>query len=126
MGHRWLGAAVLGGIGYPLLEMVWRGRTHPAMALAGAVCLPFLRVCARIPLPRPVRALVGAAGIVGVEAAVGMGCNRDYRIWDYRRLPCNFRGQICANYACLWYGLALVFTGKPKKTKILRKLAKRG
>ena len=28
-----------GALGYGLLEILWRGRTHPSMLLAGGICL---------------------------------------------------------------------------------------
>ena len=33
----WIGAA-----GYPLIELWWRGRTHPSMALAGGLAMSWL------------------------------------------------------------------------------------
>ena len=64
-------AALLGGIGYPMLEILYRGRTHKSMALAGALALPYLRWCARFPISRPLRALAGALGITALEAFIG-------------------------------------------------------
>lgn len=113
-----LGAAVLGGAGYPLLEIIFRGRTHKTMALAGAVCLPMLRLCARLPLCRPVRALVGMAGITTCEGLIGAVCNRDYRIWDYRKNRGNVKGQVCLKFCLLWYGIAYLLTYRRKTRKI--------
>ena len=28
---------LIGAVGYPALEVLWRGRTHPSMALAGGL-----------------------------------------------------------------------------------------
>jgi uncharacterized membrane protein len=41
-----------------------------------------------------------------MELLGGLAVNRDYRIWDYRALPMNFHGQICAVYSLLWLPLS--------------------
>jgi len=40
--------------------------------------------------------------ITAVELGVGLLVNRDYRVWDYRGLPMNYRGQICLPFSLLW------------------------
>jgi uncharacterized membrane protein len=40
------------------------------------------------------------------ELVTGLIFNRDYRIWDYRALPGNFRGQICLFFSALWVPLS--------------------
>ncbi len=71
-------------------------------------------------IPLPVKALAGAAAITAVELVTGLLVNKDHRIWDYRRMPANFKGQICLPYSLLWIpvstaGLLLhkVVSGKP-------------
>ena len=95
---------LLGGGGYVGLEFLWRGRSHGTMFLAGGLCFLLLgklnTVKPRLPLAP--RCLVGAGVITAVELAVGLLANRDYQIWDYRRLPLNFHGQICMLYSLLW------------------------
>ena len=48
------------------------------------------------------RGLRGAWTITQVELATGLLFNRNYKVWDYRKLPMNFRGQICLPYSLLW------------------------
>lgn len=110
-------AAVLGGVGYPILEILYRGRSHKSMALAGAVCLPLMRMCARIPVGRSLRALLAACAVTAVEGLIGMCCNRDYRIWDYREKRCNVRGQVCLEYCLLWYALSWMLVFPPGKKR---------
>ena len=111
--------AVMGGIGYPLLEILYRGRSHKSMALAGAVCLPVMRLCARMPCNRFVRALAAASCVTAVEGLIGACCNRDHQIWDYRGKRCNVQGQVCLEYCILWYALswALVFASRTKRKR---------
>ena len=100
-------AFVMGAVGYPLLEMIARGRTHPSMALAGGLSMEVIhRVNRRMQAPLPVKALVCAGAITGIEAICGVVFNRDHQVWDYRRMPCNWRGQVCVPYTLVWYGLS--------------------
>lgn len=100
---RWF---ALGAAGYPLLEILWRGRTDASMALAGGLGAVAIRSLARLRLPLPVRALLGGAAVTAVEAGCGLIWNRTYRVWDYRRMPLNWRGQICLPYTALWCALS--------------------
>ena len=99
----WIGAA-----GYPLIEMCWRGRTHPSMALAGGLALMGLKRLHRMGKGRPLwqLALLGGLGITGIEYGIGRVFNRHYRVWDYRRAPMNVQGQICLPYTLAWCALS--------------------
>ena len=95
---------LLGGGGYVGLELLWRGRSHGSMFLAGGVCFLLLGKLSTVKprLPMALRCLAGAGVITCVELAVGLLANRDYRVWDYRQLPWNFHGQVCLPYSLLW------------------------
>ena len=98
-----------GGAGYLTLELLYRGRSHGSMFLAGGVCFLLIgqlnRVSPRLPLPA--RAAVGALIVTMVEFAAGMLVNRQYEVWDYRDQPLNVMGQICPLFTALWLPLAL-------------------
>ena len=98
----------VGGMGYVLLEFLWRGWSHISMFAAGGVCFLLLgRLEETEPkLPAAVRPLAGAAIITMVELAAGLAVNRDYAVWDYRDWPGNFCGQICPLFSVLWIGVA--------------------
>ena len=104
-----LAAFLAGAAAYPMVELAWRGRTHPAMALAGGVSLSMLRGLSRVQKSRPLwqQALLGGLMITGMEYAFGLAFNRRHQIWDYRRMPANLRGQICLPFTLAWCGLAL-------------------
>lgn len=103
-----LGTFLLGAALYPALELAWRRRTHPSMALAGGLALCLLRALDRRMPRAPLSALMllGGLGITAVEYGVGLVFNRRHQIWDYRKTPCNLRGQICAPYALMWCALS--------------------
>ena len=91
-----------GGLGYMALELLWRGRTHGSMFLAGGCAFLLLRDLEQRRLPTPVKLLTGAFLITTVELTAGLLFNRDYRVWDYRQMPLNLWGQICLPYTLLW------------------------
>lgn len=99
----------LGGGGYVGLELLWRGRSHVSMFVAGGVCFLLLGGLTRVQprLPLPLRCIAGAGIITAVELAAGMLCNREYRVWDYRHVPFNFMGQICLPYSLLWIPVSM-------------------
>lgn len=104
----WMGCIV-----YPLIELGWRGHTHPAMALAGGVSVCALEKIRHTQQSRPLwqQALRGGLAITGIEYAFGAVCNRRYRIWDYRCVPLNLHGQVCVPYTLAWCALSAAYLG---------------
>lgn len=99
----------LGGGGYVGLELLWRGRSHSSMFVAGGLCFLLLGSLNRVrpTLPLPLRCIAGAGVITGVELLTGLLANKDYRIWDYRQMPFHFHGQICLPYSLLWIPVSM-------------------
>ena len=104
---------LLGGGTYVGIELLWRGRSHPSMFLAGGVCYLLLGGLqkAKPQLPLALRGFVGAGVITAVELAAGLVFNRQYAVWDYRDMPCNFHGQVCLPFYFLWVPLSLCAMG---------------
>jgi len=96
-----------GGIGYVVIEFLWRGRSPISMFLAGGTCFLLLGKLRQLRLPLLLRGLAGAGVITTVELLAGFLFNREYRVWDYRSLPANFKGQICLPFFLLWIPLSL-------------------
>lgn len=109
----------LGGGLYASLELLWRGRTHGSMFLLGGGCFLMLGKLQRLSLPWPVRVLLGAAAVTAGELLTGLLVNRSFAVWDYRKMPLNFLGQICLLYSLLWMPISLlgmcVYRGAEKK-----------
>jgi len=104
---------LLGALGYPAIEILWRGYTHPTMALAGGISAVLLfrinRGLARGALP--LRLLASGATITLIELTFGVIFNLGLgmAVWDYSDLPLSLLGQICLPYSLLWCLLALPF-----------------
>ena len=103
----------IGGLGYMGLELLWRGRSHTSMFLAGGTCLLLVGHLEETEprLPFIFRILAGAGIITMVELAAGLTFNRSYTVWDYRNVPFNYMGQICLPFCLLWIPIS-AFAGK--------------
>jgi len=98
----------VGFAGYPLLELLWRGRTHWSMALAGGVAgLLLFPLCTK----KGARLICckTAAVITAIEWVFGCVFNLllKQQVWDYSKKPLNLMGQICLPYSCLWFLLGI-------------------
>ena len=99
--------AIGGGL-YVTLELLWRRRSHWTMFMLGGGCFVAIGELGKRlkKLPRLARAAVGSGVCTLGELVTGLIFNRDFRIWDYRALPGNFRGQICLLFSALWVPLS--------------------
>lgn len=99
----------IGALGYPLLEVAWRGRTHPSMSLTGGLSTMLIHRIGKTCVPLPCKAILCGLGITAVEACCGLICNRQHQVWDYRRMPLNWRGQVCLPFTLVWCGLSAAY-----------------
>lgn len=97
----------LGGSSYVGLELLWRGRSHGSMFLAGGSCFLLLGALSQKKMSLPARGAAGSGIITAVELLTGLVFNRDHSVWDYRNMPLHFRGQICLPYTLLWAPVSL-------------------
>lgn len=99
----------IGGTGYGILEIFWRGYTHPTMLFAGGICFCLYYTLCRDTkdMPQLLRCGIGAVLITCTELIFGVICNVFFKlhVWDYSHLPFSFYGQICLPYFLLWWGL---------------------
>ncbi|MBQ7817529.1 MAG: hypothetical protein IJ388_01860 [Oscillospiraceae bacterium] len=99
----------IGGMGYMTLEFLWRGRSHGSMFALGGTCFLLLgqlyKRCRRICLS--FKMLLGATLVTALELLTGLLVNRSYAVWDYRKLPFQFLGQISLVFSLLWMPVSL-------------------
>ena len=120
---RWVLSMLLwfwGGTVYFLLEVAYKTATgKPEMiswtmlVLAVLLTIPVERCGEQLPweVPLWLQALACAALVTAAELAAGLILNvwLGLGVWDYSDLPGNFMGQICPQFAAIWFGLCLVF-----------------
>jgi len=102
---------LIGAAGYCILEVLWRGYTHPSMAVVGGLCHVLIHIINIHFLNKSYffRALLCSVAISTVELFAGILLNLvlDLGVWDYSRQPLNILGQICPLYSVLWFFLSL-------------------
>ena len=117
----------VGAIGYMAIELLWRGRTHWSMSLAGGLSFMGMGEISRRFKKRCLftKALISAALITFIELIFGILFNilLKKNVWDYSNMPLNFKGQICLVYSIFWIFLSLLFI--PIAGKICNKQSKK-
>ncbi|MBO5109272.1 MAG: hypothetical protein J6D21_01010 [Clostridia bacterium] len=113
----------IGGLGYNAIELLWRGRSHWSMTVAGGLCLYILYgIRASLPKANPItRYLLATLTITAVEFLLGCAVNLwlHLGVWDYSGLKGNLFGQVCLLYSFLWFLISIpcdFLCGKLKKS----------
>ena len=118
---------VIGALGYAAIELLWRGRTHWSMSLAGGISFLGMNKISRKLKKRClfVKAVASALFITLIELVFGLFFNilLKKNIWDYSKVPFNLKGQICLLYSVYWIILSLLFI--PLADKISKKSPKK-
>ena len=98
-----------GGLGYGALELLWRGRTHWTMLLAGGVCACLVWRVSGTRWPRWQKCAAAGALITTVEFLTGILVNLrlGWNVWDYSGRRFHLLGQICPLYTALWTALSV-------------------
>ncbi len=114
----------IGAIGYGLIEILWRGRTHWSMLCAGGISFLGLAKISNQLKDKSlfIKALAGCGFITTVELIFGIIFNviLKRKVWDYSKMPLNIGGQVCALYSFFWLILSFLFI--PLSDKIQRKM----
>lgn len=115
----------LGAFSYGLIEIIWRGRSHWSMMLAGGICFIVFALIGSYfrALPLLYKCILGSLAVTATELVFGGIFNLwlELRVWDYSNIPLNFKGQICLLYSVLWGYLSAVAI--PFASLVLRRLA---
>lgn len=101
-----------GGVGYSVLEILWRGFTHWTMFLLGGLCYLLIIQAASAckgKLPLWFCCFCSAAAVTMLEFATGCLVNLllGWNVWDYRGQPLNLLGQVCIGFTALWFLLSI-------------------
>ena len=120
---RWVLSVLMwtwGGAAYFLLEVAYKtARGEPEriswtmLVLAAILCIPIERAGAEMPwdVPLWIQAAGCAVLVTATELIAGLILNvwLGLGVWDYSDLWGNLWGQICPQFAAIWWGLCLVF-----------------
>ena len=102
---------ILGGAAYQLIELLWRGFTHPSMFVAGGLCFIAIDSIYKLLGKKSLilAAVVCGIAITAVELIIGSVVNigLGLQVWDYSNVPFNFMGQICLLYSVMWMALSI-------------------
>ena len=101
-----------GGFIYGLIEIIYRGNTHPSMFVLGGLCLVWIGgfdSFFRVTPPLWAQLLLGGTFITAAEFLCGLVYNvwLGMKVWDYSRLPMNIMGQICPMFFFIWVMISL-------------------
>lgn len=105
--------AIIGGLAYGGLELLFRGRTHWTMMVLGGALFVIIGLFNEA-LPWDMALLfqgfLGALVVTGAELVAGVVLNlwMGLGIWDYSNMPLNLWGQICLPFSTLWVALSIV------------------
>ena len=105
----------IGGIGYAIIEILWRGRTHWSMALTGGTCFVSLYrfYQKHTKMKMLSKCISGSAIKTALEFCCGCIVNLKYKlnVWDYSKCRFNIKGQVCLLYSFLWALLCIPISG---------------
>ncbi len=100
---------LLGGGVYAALEVLWRGYTHPSMAVVGGLALCIVYYVDELQIGMLYKMLLCGFGITLLEGVCGFFLNLVWKwnVWDYSHLWGNLLGQVCIWFSLLWVVLSL-------------------
>lgn len=102
--------AVIGGLTYMGIEILWRGHTHWTMGVLGGVCFVLIGLLDEWQDHPPLwlQMVQGAVLVTALELITGLIVNRwlGWDVWDYSDVPFNLWGQVCPQFAAAWLVLS--------------------
>lgn len=105
----------VGGLGYGLIEILWRKYTHWTMIITGGICFVVLyRMFSKIiDIALWKKCILGSSVITVIEFISGCIVNLwlKLNVWDYSAMPVNLFGQVCVLYSFLWGLLTVPIVG---------------
>lgn len=104
---------VVGGVLYGLVEILFRGYTHPSMLLLGGICFVLIGEINEVypwEMPLISQMFISMIIVTTLEFIFGVVLNifLGLGVWDYSQLPYNLCGQICLLFSIGWFFLSAV------------------
>ena len=104
---------LVGGAIYCVIELLYRGYTHPSMYILGGLCFIVCGLFNEIfewDTPLLIQMLLSSIAITDLEFITGIIVNLilHLNVWDYSNIPFNLLGQICLPFCIIWFFLSLI------------------
>ncbi|MBE6672480.1 MAG: hypothetical protein E7599_03035 [Ruminococcaceae bacterium] len=99
---------LFGGGLYCCLEVLWRGFSHPSMAVVGGLCIVAISFLDGLRCPTALKMLLAGLAVTLIEGVSGLVINLlwGWNVWDYSAYSLNLYGQVCLMYFFVWVLLA--------------------
>ena len=102
----------VGGIGYGIIEIIYRFRTYPLMIICGGIAILILdKINNYISWDMDIllQGCIGSAIITGMEFIIGNLSLAGVlpKMWDYSNVWLNYKGIICLPFSLIWIVLSI-------------------
>ena len=97
-----------GGMAYFNFEILFRGYSHISMIICGGLCFYTIGLLNEGKNWHPsflFQMILGSLIIITYEYLTGVIVNiyLNLHVWDYSKVPFNYRGQICIPFLIIWF-----------------------
>ena len=98
------------GLTYGLIEILWRGYTHPSMVIVGGICGLLIGLLNEKNKKKNLllQMVEGMVIVTVLEFVSGIVLNLclGLNVWDYSNMRFNLLGQICPQFCIAWFFLS--------------------
>lgn len=98
------------GLTYGLIEILWRGYTHPSMVIVGGICGLLIGLLNERDkeMNLLLQMVEGMVIVTVLEFVSGIILNLclGLNIWDYSNMRFNLLGQVCPQFCIAWFFLS--------------------
>ena len=98
------------GLTYGLIEILWRGYTHPSMVIVGGICGLLIGLLneRNKEMNLLLQMVEGMVIVTVLEFVSGIILNLclGLNVWDYSNMRFNLLGQVCPQFCIAWFFLS--------------------
>ena len=98
------------GLTYGLIEILWRGYTHPSMVIVGGICGLLIGLLNEKNKKKNLllQMVEGMVIVTVLEFVSGIVLNLclELNVWDYSNMRFNLLGQVCPQFCIAWFFLS--------------------
>ena len=98
------------GLTYGLIEILWRGYTHPSMVIVGGICGLLIGLLneKNKKMNLLLQMVEGMVIVTVLEVVSGIILNLclGLNVWDYSNMRFNLLGQVCPQFCIAWFFLS--------------------